>query len=102
MGWLNSFFGLGQPYKGQGGIDLYHSTTILVTFPVYPLEKITPIIITQMSHLPFQPQFGYTALNGSKTKWMQHDKVLFIDPNAIDEVHGIFLQTLCLTLAQEE
>ena len=73
---------LGQHYKGQGGIDLYHSTTILVTFPVYPLEKITPIIITPIiitDYLPFQPQFGYTALNGSKTKWMQHDKGLFID-----------------------
>ena len=60
-------------------IDLYHSAAIFVNFPVYPVVNSTNFHNTEKvpDYLPFQPRFGYTALNGRKRRWLHHDKGLY-------------------------
>ena len=53
-------------------------TTILVMFPVSnsSIECYNSMYRKEPDHFCFQPQLGYTHLNGGNSKWLHHDKGL--------------------------
>ena len=57
-------------------IDLYHTVTIFVRFPVHTMNS--HFIKSYQTVFPSSLGLGYIDLNGRKTRWLHHDKSLLL------------------------
>jgi hypothetical protein len=69
-----------RPKAYCGFTDLCRDAAIFVWFPVYPFAAVMQLnLLTEANGLlSFQPHFGCIALNGRKTRWLPHDKGLYV------------------------